>query len=457
MNKQKDLQVIVEAHGKKHPDDPWLSVLAAEKLMREKAWDKAAKVYEKIWKTVPNDIRQRYAWSYVEALCKSDRGLQAYEQIEPREQTYHQLVTLLLNDKKGQELETLVAAHQKNVGDKAELNFHLARAKILLKQPEEALRHYQAAVQKVTDKYMLQSYTSTFVRDMGNAGQGPAAYRAALDKSEAFKILAGSYVQKKQDKALEGLVTEHGQKHPQDLWLLFYRGELHLLRGELDQADRDFDAAHAKARPRDDVWLLRNGLIRVRIKAGKVAALYRELGADHQVFQDLCYTCLSDKNAMQLDALIAARRMENADDPHLPAWDLEALWLKKDYKRAVELIDQHRGGLFDLQHHRGKSDTYLVRSLVKLGRSADAIKEAESLFKNKRGSTLLLVLAQASAGDAKKTMEVIDRFPSNRFLVEDCYRDEDLGPILRGESFQAFRTRFPEPKAPAPPAEVPND
>jgi hypothetical protein len=30
--------------------------------------------------------------------------------------------------------------------------------------------------------------------------------------------------------------------------------------------------------------------------------------------------------------------------------------------------------------------------------------------------------------------------------VEDCYRDPDLGPILRSEPFRRFRERFPEPK-----------
>jgi hypothetical protein len=226
---------------------------------------------------------------------------------------------------------------------------------------------------------------------------------------------------------------------------LFYRGELHLLRGELEQAERDISAAHAKAKRRDDAYMLRNGLIRVKIKTGKVAELYRELGPSRENFQDLGFACLNDKNAGQLDALIAARRQDNGDDQDLTAWGLDSLWLKKEYKQAVDLIQKHRDGLFDQPRYRDKGDNYLVRGLVKLGRPGDAVKEAEALFKSKRITSVLLVLAHASTGDVAQTVAVVERLVNERFVVANCYRDEDLGPILRGEPFAPFRARFPEP------------
>ena len=48
----------------------------------------------------PAEIRDRYHGSYVNALGKADRALQAYQQIEPRERTYFALVTLLSTEKK---------------------------------------------------------------------------------------------------------------------------------------------------------------------------------------------------------------------------------------------------------------------------------------------------------------------------------------------------------------------
>jgi len=280
---------------------------------------------------------------------------------------------------------------------------------------------------------------------MLNAGHGLAAYRAAADKNEAFRVLADSFVQKKQAKELSALLTEHEKNAAQNLWIVFYRGELHFLRGEFEQAERDFTAAVAKARPRDDVWRLRNALLRAKVKSGKAVAYYLENG-DRDTFRDLCFACVTDKNAAQLEALVAARGMKAADDRSLLSWELEGLWLKKDYQGAVKFIEQHRGGAFASKRYRGQSDGYYVRALVKVGRSGDAVKEAESLSKNKRISPVLLILAHAATGNAKQAIEAVERFPDDRYLVEDCYRDTDLGPNLRTEPFEAFRARFPEPK-----------
>ena len=41
-------------------------------------------------------------------------------------------------------------------------------------------------------------------------------------------------------------------------------------------------------------------------------------------------------------------------------------------------------------------------------------------------------------------MLVMSQHAHQQFFLEDCYRDEDLGPILRGEAFREVRQRFPE-------------
>jgi len=46
----------------------------------------------------------------------------------------------------------------------------------------------------------------------------------------------------------------------------------------------------------------------------------------------------------------------------------------------------------------------------------------------------------------KKAIAVLAEQRHRNALVGRCYRDEDLGPLLRGEGFEAFRERFPEPK-----------
>ena len=65
---------------------------------------------------------------------------------------------------------------------------------------------------------------------------------------------------------------------------------------------------------------------------------------------------------------------------------------------------------------------------------------------NRPNARLLLILVHASAGDAKRAIAVAEQTPTQPFLVADCYRDPDLGHLLRGDGMQAFRARFPEPK-----------
>ena len=78
---------------------------------------------------------------------------------------------------------------------------------------------------------------------------------------------------------------------------------------------------------------------------------------------------------------------------------------------------------------------------LNLGEEDEAEKFAE------KGDRLLPVLAHAASGDVPATIAAMEKARGrDRYLVEDCYRDPDLGPILRSEPFAAFRERFPEPK-----------
>src|SRR5262249_43467018 len=160
---------------------------------------KAAKVYEGIWKTAPEELRARNLAHYVHTLCKADKSMQAYEQIGPRERTYQTLVPILWQDKKSKELDALVTAHRAKVGDKAnfQIEFDAIRAKILLNQPDKAIQLYEAAMKKQVDRFLIQDMTIGFVREMDSAGHGLAAVMAAADKNEAVKVVADSLVRGK--------------------------------------------------------------------------------------------------------------------------------------------------------------------------------------------------------------------------------------------------------------------
>ena len=86
-----------------------------------------------------------------------------------------------------------------------------------------------------------------------------------------------------------------------------------------------------------------------------------------------------------------------------------------------------------------------MRSLVRLKKPADAVREAEALAAQGWLAQFLLALALASTGDVKRMLDFLESRTGQRFFIEDCYYDEDLGPIFRSDAFREVQNRFPPP------------
>jgi hypothetical protein len=187
---------------------------------------------------------------------------------------------------------------------------------------------------------------------------------------------------------------------------------------------------------------------RAQIRRGKTAEAYAANGSGPRAFADLAGLCVTERDARQLVALIAAHRKADPDDPDLATWDVEAKMLAEDYAGALALLTAQRETLSRTPRFSAKFDRHLVHSLVKLKRHDEAVREAEKLIKqNRLHGRLLLILTYASAGQVKEAMRVAAEPPLDRYLLSDCYHDVDLGPLLRGDALRAFRERFPEPPA----------
>jgi tetratricopeptide (TPR) repeat protein len=454
-----DLKQIVAAHRQRRPRDPWLTFFDAQLALEENALQRAERILAEAWPRLDGAINEEH---YLRSRCRAlyvqvlhQRGLDqiALERIEPRTETYHQLANYLIAERKGAELEALITAQRPFVAagtpDESALLFHAARAKAFLKQPHEALALLHKAYTTETAGHNRQDYLNTLMWDMVELGHSVDAYRAAPDPVKAFTILAGALVSRKEKKELALLLKEHVAQHAADPMILFYAGEMHLLRGEAKQAEEKFQAALAKGQPLD-AWRLQNGLLRAQIRQGKVVEAYGKQRPGPRAFESLAHVCLSDKNAGQLEALLAVHRESFPDDPNVQAWMFDVKWLKQDYEGALKLLRDEQAGIFAKQRFRWKCDNNVVRCLVKLKRTEEAIEEAEKLFKNKRGNHILTVLASASSGDARQAIAAVEKRLPDRYLVSDCYRDPDLGPMLRGDAFADFRQHFPEPKGMRP-------
>jgi hypothetical protein len=439
------LKPLLDAHRLRCPDDIWLTLYQGHLHAADKEWDKAVQVLGAGWNMATKEQRDRFRYAYVQALSQTGRSLEAYRTIEPRDQTFNQLTSQLALDRKWTDLGILLLAHRAVAANDPDVLFSDARMRVGLKQFEEAGKLIRKAYDNQLVDYKRRNYASTFALDMEQAGKGLEGYRIAPDQLVAFETLARQCLSLKKEKELQALLDEHGKSHSKDPLYHYHVAELHLLRGEVGKAEQQFSAALANSSPQHE-WMFRNGLNRARIKAGKAVDVYRETGAENFRFEELANLCKTDGNARQLEALIAARRETDPDDPDLPLWDLEVKWLDRDHEGAFKLRTEHRRGVFALPRHRWKTDDYLVRCLVKLKRTKEAIQEAEAIAKSKHGNQLPLVFAHAAQGDVKQTIAVVERSPANTYLIASFYQDPDLGPILRSDGFRPFRDRFPPPK-----------
>jgi predicted Zn-dependent protease len=439
----KELRQLVDAHRARLADDPWLPYFDAQILIEDREWDKAALMLREGLRRAPLENRNSLQSSYIFAMYKAGRGLNAYQEF-PSKETFNHLASLCTQDRNGATLEALAQAYEPLAGDDPDLLFQKSRARVLTKQPEAAILLFQKALQKQPLEHQRRYYVSTFVADMFDQGQGWEAFRAVPDNHGAFEALAWQLVNRKKDKELEKLVAEHAAKHPDDPWRAFFAGEVCLMRGDLVEAEKLFAAALAKA-PLNNQWTFRNSLNRTKIKAGKAALAFEEAGKSQQAFQDLAFQCVNEKSGLQLEALVAAYRRERRNDVHLRAWDVDVLWLKQDYEGALKVLDDNKE-LFAQPRHRWKIHNHHVRCLIQLKRHAEAIRIADGAFKKKQGNVMLVVLAHASTGNVQRLIAEMEQLTRDRFLIEDCYRDPDLGPLLRSPAFADFRARFPEPK-----------
>src|SRR5205823_5942310 len=108
----------------------WGAYYQGEALLGEKAWDRAVQVLGEAWQKATEEDRASFRWSYVTALYRAGRSLQAYAEVEPRKDTFNQLAGLLIADAKWKELEDLITVRRVDAADDPDLFFNEARARV---------------------------------------------------------------------------------------------------------------------------------------------------------------------------------------------------------------------------------------------------------------------------------------------------------------------------------------
>ena len=192
----------------------------------------------------------------------------------------------------------------------------------------------------------------------------------------------------------------------------------------------------------------RDGWQRALVRAGNVITAYEKSGSRNLAFEALAQECSNAKNAPQLAELVAKHRQTSPEDPRLPEWEAEIVWLKGDYAATLDFLTKHRDALLLARRYRWTLDERRIRCLVRLKRMEEAAKEADEIAKNDSsgGVRTIQVLAHAANGDVTKTLELMEKIKGSPYLTAQCYRDEDLGPILKKDEFKQVREKYPQPK-----------
>jgi tetratricopeptide (TPR) repeat protein len=310
---------------------------------------------------------------------------------------------------------------------------------------------FRTAVGRVPSE-KRSAHVYRFLNAMTAAGKTLDGYRAAPDPTEAFRHLASVLLD--DDEAgdtdeLGELMTAHRARKPEDPWLDYYEGLLRLNNDDDPTAAETVLAAGiVKVTSDDDREAFRSALVGARLRAGNGLSAYRDLGPRKATFNQLAQAFALDRKADDLGKLLAAHRANDAADADLPAWQAEYHWLRCEYAEAAAVLMAHRD-LADKLFYAWRYHDRLVRSLVRAKRLVEASRELSALPEPKRPPLLAAVVA-AAAGDVGETTRTLETYLKQGGWLEGLYRDEDLGPLLRGDGFKAFREKHPEPPPAGP-------
>jgi hypothetical protein len=275
-------------------------------------------------------------------------------------------------------------------------------------------------------------------------GEGLRVYRISKNPEATFGLLAGHLMRERDTNGLRTLIGEHRGRAPADPQIALYEGDLARLEGRLFEAEEHYRRAEARPdketiSPVEGVAELR--LLGLALRKGQVLERYRSGGGDPERFQFLAAICIQEKSSAALDALLDAHRARFPRDPSLNAIAAKADILRGDWEAAWKRMTPA-----DLRSEAEREDAIVC--LIRLKRLDDALAVVRDWEANTRMrfSPLPAILAHAAAGNAKDVERLMTIHAYHDQNLARFYRDEILGPLLRGEAMASVRERFPEAK-----------
>ena len=322
-------------------------------------------------------------------------------------------------------------------------DFYRARLHRLGQRYDRAAALYLSAYGRLAAPRLKQFCVEEFVEAMYAAGKGLDAYRAAPVRRAAFRLLSKRLVHDRDETNLDTLLAEHRKADPEDPWLDFYAGEMHVLRGDFGAAERALRHALAGKLPAGWRGQFQEALVYAMFRGGKALEALRTVEPHAGTFQRLADLAFRAGDGGTLQDIVAARRGQDPADKTLALWHAKALFLRGRYDQTVQFLRdnwQAAGEADDLEPF----DDLLVRSLVRVGRLDEAVKHAARITA-RTGDPWYEAVACAAAGDPADAAQAFAACIRHHHRIADFYADPDIAAALACEALAPLRKQYPPP------------
>src|SRR5262249_29219799 len=139
----------------------------------------------------------------------------------------------------------------------------------------------------------------------------------------------------------------------------------------------------------------RSRRVHTLFEEGKGLAAYENIGPRKATFDQLALLAFYAENGKLLEALVDAHRKADPHDKDLPGWEAEVHWLKKEYAKVALVLTEHRQEVLAKSQPQWRFKDRLVRSLVRLKRLDEALKEYKALKEDSDPLYAAIILAMA--------------------------------------------------------------
>jgi hypothetical protein len=414
------------------------------------------------WSLAADDTsRANYMWQYLEVMTNLDRIVEGYSAVASKSaddafahltNAYEEGMSSYLEP---DVLRALLEAHRPRAQDDPWWYFHagdLASQEGDSARAAELYAEGAALARRQADDETGDSewaFAGPLAAAQIEAGQTwLTAYEAADDRPAKFQALASALRQAARWDDLRRLLERHRELQSDDAMADYYGAVLALESGDFNTAEkllkegREKLAADAEQSWQD--WQFRQLQVEARIKAGTPLTAYDDFLPRPDTFGQLA-THFSQHGDLDSLALLSDRM--RSDEPTASvgwSWSAYVRAYRDDDEGVVELLSQRPWESAETpdDYQWSECRRYLFRSLLKLGRTDEALQLA-SEGTDAATSSNELIVAHVVAGNRERVAELLTG--SEQYRYNTVYSDELAGPILRSPEYHEIREQSPPP------------